>query len=125
MLVFGLSSSPVLPRVRALLDYVWTTEPVSPFRTCCRAAILSIPRSPFAVARANSQTGGQVSGGGNFSVGQGFVLRVRRRCAGQWRGSVVEGRGVSPDVDVPLSSEELRQGNDNQLTAALDAAQAL
>ena len=27
MLVFGRSSSPVLPRVRAVLDYVWTTVP--------------------------------------------------------------------------------------------------
>ena len=29
------------------------------------------------------------------------------------------------DVDVPLSSEELRQGNDNQLNAAVEAAQAM
>jgi hypothetical protein len=28
VLVFGLSSSPVLARVRALLDYVWTTVPL-------------------------------------------------------------------------------------------------
>jgi C-terminal processing protease CtpA/Prc len=35
------------------------------------------------------------------------------------RGSIVEGRGVSPDVDVPLSFAELRQGKDNQLAAAV------
>ena len=72
-----------------------------------------------------SRTGGQVLGGGNFSVGQGFVLRFPAAAWYTWRGAVVEGRGVSPDVDVPLSSEELRQGNDNQLNAALDAVQAM
>ena len=72
-----------------------------------------------------SQTGGQVLGGGNFSVGQGFVLRFPAAAWYTWRGAVVEGRGVSPDVDVPLSSEELRQGNDNQLKAALDVVQSM
>jgi hypothetical protein len=38
---------------------------------------------------------------------------------------VVEGRGVSPDVDVPLSSDELRHGNDNPLNAALDAVHSV
>jgi C-terminal processing protease CtpA/Prc len=42
-----------------------------------------------------------------------------------WRGVVVEGRGVSPDVDVPLSSDELRHGNDNPLNAALDAVHSM
>ena len=72
-----------------------------------------------------SRTGGQVLGGGNFSVGQGFVLRFPAAAWYTWRGAVVEGRGVSPDVDVPLSSEELRQGDDNQLNAALDAVRAM
>jgi carboxyl-terminal processing protease len=72
-----------------------------------------------------SQTGGQVLGGGNFSVGQGFVLRFPAAGWYTWRGAVVEGRGVSPDVDVPWSSEELRKGNDNQLKVALDVVQAM
>jgi carboxyl-terminal processing protease len=72
-----------------------------------------------------SQTGGQVLGGANFSVGQGFVLRFPAAAWYTWRGAVVEGRGVSPGVDVPLSSEGLRQGNDNQLKAALDVVQSM
>ena len=35
------------------------------------------------------------------------------------------GRGVSPDVEVPLSSEELRNGRDNQLEAAIEAVEKL
>jgi hypothetical protein len=38
VLVFGLSSSPVLPPVRALLDYVWTTVPGSFHRNPATAA---------------------------------------------------------------------------------------
>jgi len=71
------------------------------------------------------QTGGQVLGGGNFSVGQGFVLRFPAAAWYTWRGAVVEGRGVSPDVAVPLSTEALRQGNDNQLKVALEVVQAV
>jgi C-terminal processing protease CtpA/Prc len=72
-----------------------------------------------------SQTGGQVLGGANFNVGQGFVLRFPAAAWYTWRGSVVEGRGVSPDVDVPLSSEGLREGNDNQLKAALEVVRSM
>jgi carboxyl-terminal processing protease len=72
-----------------------------------------------------TQTGGQVLGGANFSVGNGFVLRFPAAAWYTWRGTVVEGRGVSPNVDVPLSSEELRHGNDNQLKAALNAVHGM
>jgi carboxyl-terminal processing protease len=72
-----------------------------------------------------TQTGGQVLGGANFAVGHGFVLRFPAAAWYTWRGAVVEGRGVSPDVEVPLSAEGLRQGNDNQLEAALDVVQSM
>jgi hypothetical protein len=32
---------------------------------------------------------------------------------------------VSPDVDVPLSSDERRHGNDNPLNAGLDAVHSM
>jgi carboxyl-terminal processing protease len=75
--------------------------------------------SENALARiVGTRTGGQVLGGGNFSVGHGFVLRFRAAGWYTWRGAVVEGRGVEPDVDVPLP-EGLRQGKDNQLETAI------
>jgi C-terminal processing protease CtpA/Prc len=72
-----------------------------------------------------TQTGGQVLGGANFAVGSGFVVRFPAAAWYTWRGTVVEGRGVSPDADVPLSKEGLRQGNDNQLNAALDVVESM
>ena len=70
-----------------------------------------------------TRTGGQVLGGGN-SVGHGFVLRFQPP-AGTWRGAVVEGKGVEPDVDVALSPEGLRHGRDNQLEAAIATVEAM
>lgn len=72
-----------------------------------------------------TRTGGQVLGGGNFSVGHGFVLRFPAAGWYTWRGSIVEGQGVAPDVDVPLSVEGLRQGRDNQLDVAVATLEAM
>ena len=72
-----------------------------------------------------TRTGGQVLGGANFTVGHGFVLRFPAAGWYSWGGDIVEGRGVSPDVDVPLSAEGLRHGNDNQLQAALEVVQVM
>src|SRR5262249_49855487 len=66
-----------------------------------------------------TRTGGQVLGGANFSVGNGYILRLPAAAWYTWRGSVVEGCGVAPDVDVPLSLAGLREGKDNQLDAAM------
>jgi C-terminal processing protease CtpA/Prc len=72
-----------------------------------------------------TRTGGQVLGGGNFAVGHGFVLRFPAAAWYTWRGTIVEGRGVSPDVDVPLVPEDLRHGKDSQLDAAIAAVEGM
>jgi C-terminal processing protease CtpA/Prc len=64
-------------------------------------------------------TGGQVLGSANFSVGGGFILRLPAASWYIWRGAIVEGRGVAPDVDVPLSIAGLRERKDNQLETAI------
>jgi C-terminal processing protease CtpA/Prc len=54
-----------------------------------------------------------------LAAGHGFTLRFPAAGWYTWRGSIVEGRGVPPDVDVPLSNEGLRQDKDNQLESAI------
>jgi C-terminal processing protease CtpA/Prc len=66
-----------------------------------------------------TRTGGQVLGGGNFKVGHGFVLRLPAAAWYTWRGAVVEGVGVPPDIEVALSPGALREGRDTQLEAAI------
>jgi C-terminal processing protease CtpA/Prc len=72
-----------------------------------------------------TRTGGQVLGGANFTVGHGFVIRFPAAGWYSWSGAVVEGCGVQPEVDVPLSIDALRHGNDNQLETALAEVQAM
>jgi hypothetical protein len=43
------------------------------------------------------------------------VIRFPAAGRPSWSGAVVEGCGVQPDVDVPLSTGALRNGNDNHL----------
>ncbi|MGH9163063.1 MAG: S41 family peptidase [Vicinamibacteraceae bacterium] len=70
-----------------------------------------------------TRTGGQVLGGANFPVGHGFVLRFPAAGWYSWSRRIIEGCGVAPDVDVPLSVDGLRQGGDNQFDAALREVQ--
>lgn len=72
-----------------------------------------------------TRTGGQVLGGANFAVGHGFVLRFPAAGWYSWSGGIVEGCGVQPDVDVPLSTERLRDGKDNQLDAAVAEVESI
>src|SRR5439155_25314415 len=71
-----------------------------------------------------TRTGGQVLGGGNFTVGRGFVRRLPAAAWYTWRGAVVEGVGVPPDVEVPLLPAALREGHDTQLEAAVATVHA-
>jgi hypothetical protein len=63
----------------------------------------------------DARTGGEVLGGASFSVGHGFVLRFPDAGWHCSTGAIVEAWGVQPHVEVPLSLEGLRVGNDNQL----------
>ena len=72
-----------------------------------------------------TRTGGQVLGGANFTVGQGFVIRFPAAGWYSWSGAIVEGCGVQPDVDVPLSTDALRGGKDNQLQTAVAEVQTM
>lgn len=72
-----------------------------------------------------TRTGGQVLGGANFTVGHGFILRLPAAGWYTWRGAIVEGRGVSPTVAVPLSLTDLRDGRDNQVEAAIAKLNAM
>lgn len=68
-----------------------------------------------------TRTSGQVLGGANYSVEGDFVLRIPAAGWYTWRGDIVEGRGVSPDVEAPLSISQLRGGRDSQYETALEA----
>jgi C-terminal processing protease CtpA/Prc len=60
-----------------------------------------------------------------FRVRRTRTLRLPEAGWFTWSGSVVEGRGVAPDVEVPLSVSALQDGSDNRLEAAIAKVQEM
>ncbi len=67
-----------------------------------------------------TRTAGAVLGGANFRVGGGYKFRLPITGWFTWQGTVIEGKGVSPDVPVEVSYEALRAGRDSQLEKAIE-----
>jgi len=63
--------------------------------------------------------------GSVFKVGHGYILGLPVAAYLTWRGTLLEGKGVSPHTEVELPSEALKQGRDPQMEKALEAARAL
>jgi hypothetical protein len=57
-------------------------------------------------------------GASSFKVGHGYRVAIPVAQYRTWLERVLEGVGVSPDIDEPLSLTALWDGQDNQLEAA-------
>lgn len=64
-------------------------------------------------------TAGEVMGGANFTVGEGYRLRIPITTWQTWKGMEIEGTGVTPDIPIAFCAEESAGGNDVQLTEAI------
>lgn len=65
------------------------------------------------------KTPGEVLGAVNFRLPHGYRLRMPIATWQTWGGSVIEGKGVQPDVAVPLLPDDLANGIDSQLQHAV------
>lgn len=68
-------------------------------------------------------TAGRLLSGSVFKVDCGYILGLPIAAYLTWQGVFLEGKGVSPHVEVKLPSEALSQGNDPQIEKALEVAQ--
>ncbi len=68
-----------------------------------------------------TRTAGEVLGAVNFLVGQGYRLRMPISGWITWNDQLLEGTGVSPDLEVRSTVESLRSGRD----AALEMAKSI
>ena len=71
------------------------------------------------------KTAGRLTGASSFKVGHGYRVALPVAQYRTWQERVLEGAGVSPDVEEPLSLPALWQGDDNQLEAAVRTATAM
>ncbi len=65
-----------------------------------------------------TKTAGRLVATSAFKVGFGYRLMIPVATYYTWRDTNLEGRGVLPDVEEPISTQALRAGHDNQLTRA-------
>jgi C-terminal processing protease CtpA/Prc len=67
------------------------------------------------------KTPGRLVATSAFKVGFGYRIVIPVATYYTWQGNNLEGKGVAPNIEEPLSPEALWQGQDNQLNRALDA----
>jgi C-terminal processing protease CtpA/Prc len=65
-------------------------------------------------------TAGQVLGGANFKLHGGYTLRMPVAGWYTWNEQCIEGRGVSPDIEVFVTQRDLLKGRDAQMSQARD-----
>ena len=66
------------------------------------------------------KTAGRLVATSAFKVGFGYRIAIPVAAYYTWRGNNLEGQGVTPHVDEPLSPQALWNGQDNQLARALE-----
>lgn len=68
---------------------------------------------------------GEVLGGANFKLRNGYRLRIPIAGWYTWQGHCVEGEGVEPDFHIENTPEDLAAGIDRQLQASIEVVTSL
>jgi carboxyl-terminal processing protease len=67
-----------------------------------------------------TKTAGRLVATSAFKVGFGYRVALPVAAYYTWYGTNLEGRGLTPDVEEPLSPDAVWSGTDNQLTKAVE-----
>jgi carboxyl-terminal processing protease len=71
------------------------------------------------------KTPGRLLSGSAFKAGFGYIVGLPVAAFLTWQGKLIEGRGVTPNIEVGLSPEELLAGEDPQMERALEMARSI
>ena len=63
--------------------------------------------------------------GGAYKVGHGYVLGLPTGAFYTWQDTLLEGKGIQPDVEVKQTYDSLKAGLDPQMVKALEVARSL
>ena len=72
-----------------------------------------------------TKTAGRLMSGSAFKVGHGYILGLPVGAFYTWQGTLLEGKGIAPDVEVKQTYESLKAGLDSQVGKAVEIARAL
>ena len=68
---------------------------------------------------------GSLVSGDRFNLGHGYLLGLATAQYLTWDGKLIEGAGVTPDVEVGLDPDGLQHGRDTQREKAIEILQVL
>ena len=72
-----------------------------------------------------TKTAGRLMSGGAYKVGHGYVLGLPAGAFYTWQGTLLEGKGIQPDIEVKQTYELLKTGRDPQMEKAVEVVRAL
>ncbi|HLI30925.1 MAG TPA: S41 family peptidase, partial [Terriglobia bacterium] len=72
-----------------------------------------------------TKTAGRLMSGSAYKVGHGYVLGLPVGAFYTWQGTLLEGKGIQPDVEVRQAYESLKAGLDQQMEKAIEVARSL
>ena len=72
-----------------------------------------------------TRTAGRLMSGSAFKVGHGYLLGLPVAAFFTWQGTLLEGKGITPDVEVDLTYDSLKAGRDPQVEKAIEVVRAL
>ena len=72
-----------------------------------------------------TKTAGRLLSGDRFNLGHGYLLGLATAQYLTWRGKLIEGSGITPDMEISLDPEALMQGRDTQLEKAHEVLENL
>jgi carboxyl-terminal processing protease len=71
------------------------------------------------------KTPGRLLSGTTFRVKPGYILGLPVAAYLTWQGRLIEGKGITPNVPVELTADQLMGGEDTQMQSALELAKSL
>jgi carboxyl-terminal processing protease len=84
--------------------------------------VAAFARENHLATLVGATSAGEVMGGANFNVGEGYRLRIPITTWQTWSGMQIEGSGVQPDIPVGFSAEAAEEGRDSQMEMAIQVA---
>ena len=67
-----------------------------------------------------TKTAGRLLSGDRFNLGHGYLLGLATAQYLTWNGKLIEGAGITPDVEASLDPEALQHGRDIQIERAIE-----
>jgi C-terminal processing protease CtpA/Prc len=87
--------------------------------------VASFARENGLATLVGTTTSGEVLGGANFKLTNGYRLRIPTAGWFTWTDECIEGKGVEPSITTDVNPASLAEGIDAQLLAAIEAARNL